>query len=148
MTEIYVPLRRFAAVVAPPEVEPDDLLQEALLRVLRRGSLSQLDAPLAYLRRTVLNLAANERRWLARRRRALAATALSAIESEPLSYPSDLADLLSLPAPTRAAVYLADIEGYSHAEVARILGCTEATARKRTSRARKRLRTVLAGEET
>ena len=47
--EIYSPLRRFAAVVGPAEGEPDDLVQEALSRVLRRGSLAELDQPMAYI---------------------------------------------------------------------------------------------------
>jgi DNA-directed RNA polymerase specialized sigma24 family protein len=35
--EIYVALRRFASVVAPPGIDPDDLVQEALARRLRIG---------------------------------------------------------------------------------------------------------------
>ena len=55
--ELYGPLRRFAAVVGPIEVDPDDLLQEAVARVLRRRRLTDLDQPGAYLRRTIVNLA-------------------------------------------------------------------------------------------
>lgn len=33
--ELYPSLRRIAAVMAPPEVAPDDLLQDALVAVLR-----------------------------------------------------------------------------------------------------------------
>ncbi len=55
--KLYPPLRRFAAVVTPVEVEPDDLLQEAVTRALRRGSLTELDNPGAYLRRAMVNLA-------------------------------------------------------------------------------------------
>ena len=54
---LYPSLRRFAAVVAPREIDPDDLLQEATARALRRGPLGRLDHPEAYLRRTMVNLA-------------------------------------------------------------------------------------------
>lgn len=46
------------------DVEPDDLVQEALARVLRKGPISDLDNPLAFLRKTILNLASNQRRSL------------------------------------------------------------------------------------
>ena len=52
--------------------EPDDLVQEALVSTLRKGSISDLDDPLAYLRKTIVNLASNQRRSLGRRRKALA----------------------------------------------------------------------------
>ena len=48
LDDLYPSLRRFAAVVGPAEVEPDDLVQEALLRVLERGPLGRLDNPTAY----------------------------------------------------------------------------------------------------
>lgn len=51
----YEGLRRFAAVTAPMDIEPDDLLQDALVRVLSRGPLSDRDNPVAYLRRTIVN---------------------------------------------------------------------------------------------
>ena len=68
---LYPQLRRFAAVVAPIEEEPDDLLQDALVETLRRHRLADLASPQAYLRRTMVNLASNHRRRLAARRRAL-----------------------------------------------------------------------------
>ena len=48
---LYPALRRFAAVVGGLEVDPDDLVQEAVARALRRGPLGELDNPGAYLRR-------------------------------------------------------------------------------------------------
>lgn len=48
------------------DVEPDDLVQEALVRTLRKGPISDLDNPLAYLRTTIANLASNQRRSLGR----------------------------------------------------------------------------------
>lgn len=145
--DLYGPLRRFAAVVGPIEVDPDDLLQEAVAQVLRRRRLTQLDEPGAYLRRTMVNLASNHRRRFARRRRALGR--LSAVSRPAVdAYPSDLADLLRLTPKERAVLYLTEVEGYRYAEVGRMLGCSEAAARKRAGRARRRLYAALVGEVT
>lgn len=143
--QLYHPLRRFAAVVAPIEVDPDDLLQEAIARVLRRWRLTDLDEPGAYLRRTMVNLAANERRQFGRMRKALGRLGATSGPARD-SYPSDLTDLLHLPPRDRAVLYLSEVEGYRYAEIGRMLGCTEAAARKRALRARRRLHAALLGE--
>ena len=62
IAELYPALRRIAAVAGPIEVEPDDLVQEALVRTLSKRNIADLDNPLAYLRRTIVNLASNHRR--------------------------------------------------------------------------------------
>lgn len=41
--QLYPGLRRFAAVVGPTEVDPDDLAQEAVARVLRHHRLTELN---------------------------------------------------------------------------------------------------------
>lgn len=142
----YAALRRFAAVAAPLDLDPDDLLQEALVRVLKRRSLSEIDHPLAYLRSTMLNVAASHSRSMAIRRRALTRLAASDAAT-PVDYPSDLAQLEALPPTERSALYLAEVEGYRFDEIARMTGCSPAAARKRASRGRKRLRSVLALED-
>ena len=142
---LYPSLRRFAAVVAPRETDPDDLLQEATARALRRGPLGRLDHPEAYLRRTMVNLASNERRRLGRWRRARSRLALT--EELPTRYPSDVSDLLSLPAPARAVLWLADVEGWPFEQVAEVLGCSPEAARARASRARGALRHLIESEE-
>src|SRR4051794_22848320 len=43
--DLYPSLRRFAAVVRPPEADADDLVQEALVRALRIGPLSRVRRP-------------------------------------------------------------------------------------------------------
>ena len=135
---LYDSLRRYAAVVGPPEEEPDDLVQEAFLRVLRRGPLTDLSNPGAYLRRTILNLSSNERRRLGRLRRAI--TRLATEDREDDIYISDLGELMSLSPRTRAVLFLSAVEGYSFREVAELVGCSEAAARKIASRERRRLR--------
>ena len=143
---IYPGLRRFAAVTGPMEVDPDDLVQEAVARTLRRHTLSELDEPTAYLRRVILNLASNHRRGLARWRAALPRLAPEA-DAAPPDYSSDLADLLRLPPPTRAVLYLVEVEGCSYAEAAEALGTTEEAARARAMRGRRQLRLDIEGEQ-
>lgn len=137
----YPALRRLAAVVAPPEADPDDLVQEAVVRALRRGPLAELDHPVAYLRRAVVNLAANERRGLGRRRRALARIGPDPVVAA--SYPSDVAEILRLAPADRAVLWLADVEGLPFEEVADHLGCSAEAARTRASRARRQLRRIV-----
>ena len=146
--EIYVPLRRFAAVVAPSDLEPDDLLQEALASVLRSHRLSNLDHPAAYLRRAVLNTATSHNRRMGRRRRAMTRFSASETVRTVPDYPSDLDELLELPPRERAALYLHEVEGYRYAEIAEMLGCTEAAAKKAGTRGRKRFAKLLTQEVT
>lgn len=59
LDDLYPALRRFAAVAAPADLEPDDLVQEALVKVLKRRSLSDLDHPAhTYARRWSISLRA------------------------------------------------------------------------------------------
>ena len=48
---LYADLRRFAAVVGGMDVEPDDLVQEALVRLLVSGRLGSVDDAAAVPRR-------------------------------------------------------------------------------------------------
>jgi DNA-directed RNA polymerase specialized sigma24 family protein len=142
--DLYPSLCRFAAIVAPPEIEPEDLVQESLYRALRRGRLADLEHPTAYLRRAILNLVSNERRTAGRLRRAV--TRLNPEAGCGDSYPSDVQDLLSLPPQARAVVFMREVEGRTYAEIAAAVGCREATARATAARARRRLRELLSGE--
>ncbi|HZP29695.1 MAG TPA: sigma-70 family RNA polymerase sigma factor [Acidimicrobiia bacterium] len=142
--ELYPGLRRFAAVVRPSGVDPDDLVQEALTRLLTTRPLSECDDPGAYLRTAIVRIASNHRRSLARRRVAL--SRMGDPELDEPSYPSDLDELRHLSPDDRALLYLVVVEQRAHADVGRLLGCTEAAARRRFSRALRRLRTTI--EET
>lgn len=145
---LYPALRRFAGVVGPPESDPDDIVQEAVGRALRRGPLTALDDAGSYLRRAIVNVSSNERRRLGRWRRARQRVEMrERAVGEPASYPSDVADLLRLPPATRAALWLVDIEGRSFDEVAELLGSTSEAVRARASRARRALRQTITEEE-
>jgi RNA polymerase sigma-70 factor (ECF subfamily) len=145
--DLYPSLRRFAAIAAPSDLDPDDLLQEAMVAVLRARRLSDLDHPAAYLRKTILALAAGHSRRMGRRRFALNRYSASADAVAAPDYPSDLADLNQLSPRERSALYLHEIEGYRFAEIATMLGCSEAAAKKAGSRARRRLAAALTAEE-
>jgi RNA polymerase sigma-70 factor (ECF subfamily) len=139
----YPALRRFAAVVGPADVEPDDLVQDAFVALLRRGAegIDDLDA---YLRRTVLNLCANERRrWLRRQRAGQREVVTTEVVSTSFV---DVAELLRLAPDVRAVLWLAEVEGWTHAEIGRLLGCSEESSRARASRGRRRLRLALVEE--
>jgi RNA polymerase sigma-70 factor (ECF subfamily) len=135
---LYRDLRRFAAVVGPLEVEPEDLVQEALVRALSRGPLSELQDPGAYLRAAIVRLSSNHRRRLGRARKAVGR--VTPVVSQDQAYPSDLAELAALRPEGRAVVYLSVIEGSPAAEIAALLGWSEARVRVEKHRALKRLR--------
>ena len=141
---LYPALRRFAAVVGAYNDDPDDLVQEALARVLAVGGLSVARDPGAYLRTAIVRLASNDRRRVARGQKTLGR--LTGSHDETPQYPSDLADLLRLSPVDRAVVYLAVIEGMAHKDIAAQLSLSEWAVRKRASRALRRLRADLLEE--
>lgn len=138
---LYESLRRFASVVGPIEVEPDDLVHDALVRTLQRRRLSDLDDAGAYLRAAIVNLASNQRRRLGRQRRALARVADPGTHRD--EYPSQVGYLLALSPDLRAALYLTEVEGWGSEAVGAALGCSAAAARQRVARARRQLRDAL-----
>lgn len=138
---LYPQLRRFAAVVADLDVDPDDLVQDALCSALRRHDLSELDNPAAYLKRAMVNAVASDRRRKGTLKRLLPRLAADAQTED--RYPSDLSDLDALDPLDRAVLFMVDVEGVAHEAVATELGLTNAAVRKRASRARARMRASL-----
>ena len=139
---LYPALRRFAGIVAPAGVAPDDLLQDVFTRVVERGGLHGIDDPVRYLRRALVNRASNERRHADAGRRALSRHGTSSDTDAP-TYPSDLAELLRIDPRARLLAYLVDVEGAPIAEAAEIAGCTVGAARMQLSRTRRQLRALL-----
>lgn len=144
--ELYPSLRRFAAIVGSWKADPDDVLQEALARVLARRDLSSLEHPAAYLRRTMLNLVRDEHRQARSRTRAMVTIGVPDPATD--SYPSDLDGLRELTPQGRAALFMAEVEGFTYSEIGSALGCSEVAARMAAMRARRRLRTHVASEVT
>lgn len=146
--EEYPKLRRFATFVAPPSIEPDDLVQEALSRVLRKGPLSLLESPGAYLRRTMLNIVINETRRAGRE-----AEALGRLEQQTSGHGSvdpagatDFSVLERVPVTSRTLIYLVDIEDQSITDAAAFVGMSSVAARARLSRTRRALKDHLSKE--
>lgn len=145
IAELYPSLRRFASAVRPPGEDGNDLVQEALLRTIRsKGSLVDLDNPSAYVRRTIVNLAKDLHRSEARRRRAWAK--LGADSPTVPHYSWELEELRSVSPKARATLYLRIIEGWPYAEIARMLGCSQTSARVAASRGRRQLEAALSEE--
>lgn len=134
---LYEPLRRFAAVVGQWDLEPDDLVQDAYAKVLRRSEAEIQDLG-PYLRTTIVHLVADGRRR--DRRASEAQSRLAASDATVDTYPSDLEDLMRLPERTRALLYLVEIEGQSTADAAEVVGMSGANARVVLMRARRKLR--------
>ena len=57
------------------------------------------------------------------------------------------AALVRLPATARAVVWLHDVEGYTHAEIGRLMGRTTSFSKSQLARAHERLRELLEGAE-
>ena len=144
LRSLYPSLRRFAAVVGPLETDPDDLVQEALVRLFASRVWPDVHDLNSYLRRTIVNLASNERRRMGRDRGARE-RAVDDVAVLP-QYPSDIADLEQLDPVTRALLFLVIVEGSSVGEAADEIGCTSVAARARLSRGRRRLKRLIEGE--
>ena len=143
--ELYPSLRRFASAVRPPGEDGNDLVQEALLRVIRgRGSLTGLDHPAAYLRKTILHLAQDLQRSERRRRRAW--VRLGAERAEVPAYSWELEELRLVSPKSRAVLYLRIIEGQPYEDIARMLGCTQTSARVAATRGKQQLKSALSKE--
>ncbi len=143
LREQYEPLRRFAAVIGRWDVEPDDLVQEAYAKVLMKHP-SEIRDLAPYLRRMVVNLATDERRRVGRA--ATFAPKLATDGASVDSYPSDLSDLLGLPARVRALLYMVEVEGQQIGPAAEAVGMSSGNARVALLRARRRLRAELSEE--
>ncbi len=138
---LYPQLHRVACVAAPGDVDPHDLVQTALVRYLELRDRSSVQSPRAFLTKTIVNLASNERRSWSRRRAAVAR--LGRREDVQNEYPSDLGDLERLPPRERAVLYLHYVDGLPFDDVGNLVGCTGAAARKAAERGRRRLAQVV-----
>lgn len=148
LRQLYPRLRRFAAVVAPIEVGPDDLLQEAFERLFSHDPAGVVHVE-AYMRQIILRTASNHRRRLGRLRRVLDLIGgqRSAFHVNP-SYPSDLAFLERLGPTARAVLYLHEVEDLAFDAIAEQLGMSASAAKQTAVRARRQLRNHIEQEPT
>jgi RNA polymerase sigma-70 factor (ECF subfamily) len=153
LVERYAPqARRVARAVLGDSDEADDAAQDGFLSALVK--LSQYDARRPFgpwLMRIVANAATDRRRRRQVRRVEPLDPGLVGGGPRPdtEAVRSELGErlraaLAELPPRRRAAVVLFDVEGYSHAEIAEMLGIPEGTVRSEVFHARRRLRALLA----
>ena len=147
ISSMYPDLRRFAAVVAPWDFDPDDVLHGVLANVLGKRPLHLLDDAGAYLRKAIVNHVKSELRKLRTRRMTIDLLKRSVDPVGTVAYPSDLSDLMGLRPTERAVLYLHDVEGMPFDEVAEAVGITAGNARVTASRARQKLKDVFSEED-
>lgn len=141
----YVDLLRIAYHLTGSAHEAEDLLQSALVKVMRVWR--RIDDPVAYLRRVMVNHHTSVwRRYRSREvpteflpDRAVTDRATGVAEQQAV-YQA----MRSLAARTRAVIVLRYVADLPEAEVAAILGCSVGTVKSRASRGLARLREALA----
>ena len=127
-----------------------EVSQEAFITAFRKIRQFRGDSPFwGWLRRVVVNHA------ISTLRRASKAqvvelndyNASTAAEQEQLGLAMDLDSALAMLGPEdRTVVWLHDVEGYNHREIAELFGKTESFSKTRLSRARATLRDLLDGK--
>lgn len=141
-------LLRTAYLITWDGHEAEDLVQECLFKVARRWSrVSRMEAPLAYARRVLINLAIDGSRRRARRRLELEPTRGGAEAAVDPFAAHDDRDALrvaiaGLPLQQRAVLVLRYFNDLSEAETAKVLGCSVGTVKSRASRGLAQLRGV------
>ncbi len=124
-----------------------DVLQEAFINAFKRLKQFRGDAPFwGWLRRVVINQAIS----MLRRQPDFAPVELAEYHSFTegdqgrVELSKDLAGAFAhLDMQDRTVVWLHDVEGYNHTEIAELFGLTESFSKTRLSRARARLRELL-----
>ena len=126
------------------DVDPDDLVQNAYAKVLRGtpGDIRELGP---YLRRTIVNLATDERRR-STRANGRAAPDRAAAERRPTPTRAISKTSCASNREVRALLYLVEIEGQPIADAAEVVGMSNSSARVALMRARRRLRAELTME--
>jgi RNA polymerase sigma-70 factor (sigma-E family) len=140
-------LLRASIALTGSRADGEELLQAALERLVRNWRRAS-ENPEGYLRRTLVNLAADDWRHRIRWRRKLH------LLREETASPGDTATvdlrdelirlLRQLPPRQRAVIVLRYWEQRTQAEVADLLGCSEGTVKSTASRAMRKLRELLA----
>ncbi len=141
---------RLAVLCGDPDFGPEDVVQEAWVRATRsleafawRSSLS------TWLAGFVVNVGREYRRSSQSRRKALIDSGEREIIEPEAADPATLIALSDalreLPYGFRAVVALHDLGGFTHAEIAGMLGIEPGTSKSQLARARRRLRDRLEG---
>lgn len=138
MAARHAPMVRAAFLLTGSQHDAEDLVQDALVRVIGRWKrVAAADDPVAYANRILLNvfLSGRERRWRGE-------VPHADVPEEPGGAGYGRVEdrdrlrraLVSLPPRQRAAVVLRHYEQRSEAETAALLGCSVGTVKSLTSR--------------
>jgi RNA polymerase sigma-70 factor (sigma-E family) len=140
------PLVRVAYLLTGDRGHAEDLVQAALEKTHRKWArVSRMEAPVAYVRKAMVNTATS---WRRRRRVSevpLLVTDSPAVDANgPVEQRQQVvAALRTLPPRMRAVLVLRYFADLSEAEVADLLGCSVGTVKSQASRGLDRLRTHL-----
>ena len=153
-TPVYSICLRFTKTPAHAE----DLVQETFIEIIRSIAKFRGEAALgSWIRRIAVtkSLMFLRSAWT-KRSQSLADDWDDMTAGEPLSHgisrhPDDAMDLdaalASLPDVSRAVVWLHDVEGFTHKEIASLMGKTESFSKSQLSRAYQRLRPMLSDSQ-
>jgi len=148
--QFHRPAFTVAARVLNCREQAQEVTQEAFITVFRKIRQFRGDAPFwGWLKRVVINHAISTMR----RQPSAEIVAFEEFRSpdpgvqEQMGTAMDLdAALTQLSDEDRAIVWMHDVEGYRHQEIARAFGMTESFSKTRLARARKRLRELIGPE--
>src|SRR3954466_3123326 len=144
-------LERYAFVLTGHSSAAQDLVQTALLKAYRHwGRVSNVENPMAYVRKTLTNSYLDQRRRPAEHSMAdIAEPAAGNADGDPvnrvIATDQIRRALTALSPQQRAVIVLRHFGGLDDAAIAAELGCTEGTVRTHASRGLHRMRAVLDG---
>lgn len=127
--------------------EAEDMTQETFLRLMTWDKTFENERhEKAWLIVTASNLCKNALKKWRRYGGSIDTTVPAAQEETDLNH-QVLEAILSLGREDKAVVYMYYYEGYTTAEIAEYMGCAIPTVRSRLSRARRKLKIILGGDE-
>ncbi len=141
VTENEQKLFRAALAILGDPAEAEDAVQDAFLRYLEKAP-RDLKSPAAWLMRVTVNGCKSRLRLKWRQVLPLSEALENQLRSR--EEREELTELWALAPADRAVIHLYYYEGYATAEIAAMTGLRPAAVRSRLSRARQRLRKLLA----
>jgi RNA polymerase sigma-70 factor (sigma-E family) len=135
-------LRVATLLVSGDVAKAEDVVQTALTKLYLAWPRVRPDTAVAYARRCVVNVAMDERRSPFSRREQVSAQLPDFAAADPQhgDAMAMVALLATLPPGMRAAVVLRYVEGFSIAEAADAMGCSEGNVKSQSARGLERLR--------
>lgn len=141
------PVHRLAYRLTASAADAEDITQDTFIRALERLAQFRGEVPFgAWLRSVTISVALNFIRQ--RSRRSLEVAGLEIADARGVPDQTDLrlrleAAIKLLPEHERIVLILHDCEGYTHNEIARMVGIPAGTSRAKLSYARSKLREIL-----